>query len=59
MLNEKEMRQEYEEIIKALDSNVDLILCETLSSLKEAICAAQAAKTICKRFISFGVDFYL
>lgn len=42
-MSQEEMRLAYNEIVAALTPHVDILLCETLSSLGEAQCAAHAA----------------
>lgn len=57
---ETEMEGEYEALIRLLCSGgVDIILCETMSSIKEALCAATQARMLAPQkmlWVSFTLD---
>eukprot|EP00210_Caulerpa_lentillifera_P002988 g2853.t1 len=44
-LEEKEMDTLYGQIVKTLDPHVDIFLCETICSLKEALCATRVCES--------------
>lgn len=58
--NDMSMMEEYANLIRLLDSSdIDIILCETMASLKEALCAAKQARSIAPDkmlWVSFTLD---
>lgn len=47
-MSEKELDTIYGQIVKILEPHVDLFLCETMSSLKEALSVIRTCESISK-----------